>query len=45
LDGSLDFFAIGLSMAALLGIFRFKLGLIPIIVLSGLIGMAYQLLF
>jgi len=45
LDGSLDFFAIGLSMAALLGIFRFKLGLIPIIVLSGLIGMAFQLLF
>jgi chromate transporter len=43
LTGSMDIFAIGLSIAALLAIFRFKLGVIPVVIASGLIGMSYKL--
>jgi chromate transporter len=43
LTGSIDIFAIGLSAAALIGIFRFKAGVIPVIIASGLIGMCFKL--
>lgn len=39
-----DPFAIGLSVAALISIFRFKVGVIPVIIASGLIGMSFKLL-
>ncbi len=42
-DGSLDLFAISLSMVALVGLFRLKLSVIPVIIISGLIGMGFQL--
>ena len=43
LDGSLDFFAISLSIAALISLFRLKLSVIPVLIISGLIGMGFQL--
>lgn len=43
LTGSMDIFAIGLSAAALICIFRFKVGVIPVIIASGLIGMGFKL--
>ena len=39
-----DPFAIGLSVAALISIFRFKVGVIPVIIGSGLIGMSFKLI-
>jgi chromate transporter len=42
-DGSLDLFAISLSMAALVSLFRLKLSVIPVLIISGLIGMGFQL--
>ena len=45
LTGSVDLFAVGLSIAAIIAIFRFKIGVIPVIVGSGLIGMSFKLLF
>ena len=42
-DGSLDLFAISLSMVVLVGLFRLKLSVIPVIIISGLIGMGFQL--
>ena len=42
-NGSLDLFAISLSIAALVGLFRFRLSVIPVIIISGLIGMCLQL--
>jgi chromate transporter len=41
-NGSLDLFAISLSIAALVGLFRFRLSVIPVIIISGLIGMCLQ---
>ncbi len=43
LNGSIDLFAISLSMVALVGLFRLKLSVIPVIIISGLIGMGFQL--
>jgi chromate transporter len=43
LDGSLDLFAMGLSIAALISFFRLKLSVIPVLIISGLIGMSFQL--
>jgi chromate transporter len=43
-DGSLDLFAIGLSIAALISLFRLKVSVIPVIIISGLVGMGFQLL-
>jgi chromate transporter len=45
LTGSVDLFAVGLSIAAIIAIFRFKIGAIPVILASGLIGMGFKLLF
>ena len=42
-DGSLDLFAISLSIAALISLFRLKLSVIPVLIISGLIGMGFQL--
>jgi chromate transporter len=42
-DGSLDLFAIGLSIAALISLFRLKVSVIPVLIISGLIGMGCQL--
>jgi chromate transporter len=42
-NGSLDLFAISLSIAALVGLFRFRLSVIPVIIISGIIGMCLQL--
>jgi len=39
LQGDLDFAAIALMGAALIALFRFKAGVIPVIVMSGLIGL------
>jgi chromate transporter len=43
-DGSLDLFSISLSMAALVSLFRLKVSVIPVLIISGLIGMGFQLL-
>lgn len=43
LTESVDIVAIGLSLAALVSILRFKVGVIPVIVTSGLIGMSFKL--
>ena len=45
LSSSLDLFAVGLSIAAIIAIFRFKIGIILVIISSGLIGMGFKLLF
>jgi chromate transporter len=42
-DGSLDLFAFSLSIAALISLFRLKLSVIPVLIISGLIGMGFQL--
>ena len=44
LTGSIDVFAIGLSTIALVSILRFKVGVIPVIIGSGLIGMISKLI-
>ncbi|NCA27501.1 MAG: chromate transporter, partial [Methylophilaceae bacterium] len=44
LSGSIDVFAIGLSTIALVSILRFKVGVIPVIIGSGLIGMISKLI-
>jgi chromate transporter len=44
LTGSIDVFAIGLSAIALVSILRFKVGVIPVIIGSGLIGMISKLI-
>jgi chromate transporter len=44
LNGSIDIFAFILSAIALISIFRFKLGVIPVIITSGFIGMGFKLL-
>lgn len=43
LDDSLDFFAIGLSIVVLISLFRLKLSVILVLIISGLIGMGFQL--
>ncbi len=42
LTGSIDVFAIGLTMLALLAMFKAKIGVIPVIIASGLIGMGFN---
>ncbi len=44
LTGSVDFFSVFLSAAALLCIFRFKVGVIPIIIGCGIAGLTFKLL-
>lgn len=42
-DGHFDWFSAFLGLAAFIGLFRFKLGIFPIIIGSALLGLAYHL--
>ncbi|MDX1915877.1 MAG: chromate efflux transporter [Methylophilus sp.] len=44
LTGSVDFFSVALSAAALLCIFRFKVGVIPTIIGCGIAGLTFKLI-
>jgi chromate transporter len=42
--GAVDWFSVVLTVIATLAIFRFKVGVIPVILASGLLGMSFKLL-
>jgi chromate transporter len=44
LNGNIDWFSILLTFAATIAVFRFKVNVIPVILVSGLVGMAFKLL-
>jgi len=44
LDGPTEWFALVLGVAAVIALFRLKVGMIPLIASSGLLGLAYSLL-
>ena len=44
LDGGLEWFSLLLGVAAVIALFRLKVGMIPLIAGSGLLGLAYSLL-
>lgn len=43
ISNALDFVSIGLTVLAIVAIFRFKIGVIPVILASGLLGMLWKL--
>ncbi|SEL52682.1 chromate efflux transporter [Nitrosovibrio tenuis] len=44
LNGDIDSFSIGLVMASIIVIFRFNVGMIPVIISCGILGMTWRLL-
>lgn len=44
LSGAIDWFSIGLTVLATIAVFRFKVNVIPVILVSGILGMLFKLL-